>query len=126
MATRPSRFPTRILLSAAALGAAGGVYVVALNWASVLTGAIAYYIYAATIALWALPVFVAQALLRHVNFDVVKCIIIASPGFVRDQFMDHLIAYAQKQGSKVIVDNRSKFLLTHSSSGFKHSLKEVV
>ena len=56
MASRTSRFPTRILLSAAALGAAGGVYVVALNWASVLTGAIAYYIYAATIALWALPV----------------------------------------------------------------------
>uniref|UniRef100_A0A914VVH4 Protein pelota homolog n=1 Tax=Plectus sambesii TaxID=2011161 RepID=A0A914VVH4_9BILA len=69
---------------------------------------------------------VAQALLRHVNFDVVKCVLIASPGFVRDQFMTHLLTYAQKQGTKVIVDNRSKFMLTHSSSGFKHSLKEVL
>ena len=77
MATRPSRFPTRILLSAAALGAAGGVYVVALNWASVLTGAIAYYIYAATIALWALPVFVSQALLRRPGIALLTAVIMA-------------------------------------------------
>jgi energy-coupling factor transport system substrate-specific component len=70
-----TRFPTRVLLSAAALGAAGGVYVVALNWASVLTGAIAYYAYAATIALWALPVFVAQALLRRPGIALLTSVI---------------------------------------------------
>ena len=31
-----------------------------------------------------------QALLRHVNFDVVKAVIIASPGFVRQQFFDYM------------------------------------
>lgn len=30
---------------------------------------------------------VAQALLRHTNFAVVKCILIASTGFIREQFM---------------------------------------
>jgi len=70
-----TRFPTRVLLSAAALGAAGGVYVVALNWASVLTGAIAYYIYAATIALWALPVYVSQALLRRPGIALLTSVI---------------------------------------------------
>ncbi len=63
--TRPSRFPTRVLLSAAAIGAAGGLYVIALNYASVFTGAAAFWFYAATIALWALPVLVAQALLQR-------------------------------------------------------------
>ena len=72
-----TRFPTRVLLSAAALGAAGGVYVVALNWASVLTGAIAYYIYAATIALWSLPVFVSQALLRRPGVALLTALIMA-------------------------------------------------
>ena len=31
-----------------------------------------------------------QALLRHVNFDVVKAVIVASPGFVRQQFFDYM------------------------------------
>ena len=33
---------------------------------------------------------VVQAILRHVNFDVVKAILIASPGFVRQQFFDYM------------------------------------
>lgn len=28
---------------------------------------------------------ILQAVLRHVNFDVVKAIVVASPGFVKDQ-----------------------------------------
>ena len=36
------------------------------------------------------------AILRHVNFDVVKCVLIASPGFTKDLFFDHMMAYAQK------------------------------
>ena len=33
---------------------------------------------------------VIQNILRHVNFDVVKAVIIASPGFVRQQFFDYM------------------------------------
>ena len=36
------------------------------------------------------------AILRHVNFDVVKCVLIASPGFTKDLFFDHMMSYAQK------------------------------
>lgn len=60
-----TRFPTRILLSAAAFGAVGGLFVIALNWLSVAGGALAFYFYAATIAFWALPVLVSQAVLRR-------------------------------------------------------------
>lgn len=64
-----------------------------------------------------------QGILRHINFDIVKCIILASPGFVKDQFMDYMIQQAIKLDNKVILENKGKFLLVHSSSGFKHSLK---
>lgn len=64
-----------------------------------------------------------QGILRHVNFDVVKCVLIASPGFVRDQFFEFMVQEAIKTDNKLLLDNKSKFLLVHSSSGFKHSLR---
>ncbi|XP_013117848.1 protein pelota [Stomoxys calcitrans] len=69
---------------------------------------------------------VMQGILRHVNFEVVKCILLASPGFVRDQFMEYMFQQAVKLDIKVLLDNKSKFMLVHSSSGFKHSLREVL
>jgi len=91
--------------------------------------------------------------LRHVNFEVVKAVLIASPGFVRQQFFDYmyqqasvmvmmsvlmkvvminrlclrlcLVLQAVKTDNKLLFENKSKFLLVHASSGFKHSLKEV-
>lgn len=66
---------------------------------------------------------VIQGVLRHINFSVVKCVLIASPGFVKDQFFDYMVQQAIKMDNKTILDNRGKFLLVHSSSGFKHSLK---
>lgn len=66
---------------------------------------------------------VMQGILRHVDFDVVKCVIIASPGFVRDAFFEYMMQQAVKTDNKVVLENKGKFLLIHSSSGFKHSLK---
>lgn len=66
---------------------------------------------------------VMQSILRHVNFDVVKCVLIASPGFVRDQFYDYMFQQAVKMDYKLLLDNKSKFMLVHASSGFKHSLR---
>lgn len=64
-----------------------------------------------------------QAILRHVNFDIVKCVLIASPGFVKDQFFEFMFQQAVKNDCKVLLENKGKFILVHSSSGFKHSLK---
>lgn len=69
---------------------------------------------------------VMQGILRHINFEVVKCVILASPGFVKDQFHDFMIQEAVKQDIKVLIENKTKFVLAHSSSGFKHSLKEIM
>ncbi|XP_023011677.1 pelota mRNA surveillance and ribosome rescue factor [Leptinotarsa decemlineata] len=69
---------------------------------------------------------VMQSILRHVNFDVVKCVLIASPGFVRDQFCEYLFQTAVKTDNKLLLENKHKFMLVHTSSGFKHSLNEVL
>lgn len=66
---------------------------------------------------------IMQGILRHVNFDIVKCVILASPGFVKDQYMTYMIQQAVKSENKTILENKSKFVLVHSSSGFKHSLR---
>lgn len=69
---------------------------------------------------------IIQAILRHVSFDIVKCVLIASPGFVKDQFSEYMFQQALKLDYKILLDNKSKFVLVHSSSGFKHSLNEVL
>lgn len=66
---------------------------------------------------------VMQGILRHVDFSIVKCVIIASPGFVKDQFFEYMMQQAIKTDNKLLIDNKSKFLLVKASSGFKHSLK---
>ncbi|KAL1915550.1 uncharacterized protein VTP21DRAFT_6674 [Calcarisporiella thermophila] len=67
-----------------------------------------------------------QAILRHINFDIVKGVIIASPGFVKDQLYQYIFAEAVRTDNKLLLENKSKFLLIHCSSGHKHSLQEVM
>ncbi len=78
---------------------------------------------------------VYRAMLQHVNFQVVKVLIIASPGFVKvmrrrikiqDQFYRYLNAEALKTENRVLIDNRSKIVLVHCSSGHKQALEEVL
>ncbi|CAK9866463.1 unnamed protein product [Sphagnum jensenii] len=69
---------------------------------------------------------VLQAVLRHVNFTVVRCLVIASPGFTKDQFYDYMMLEATRRELRGLIENKSKIILAHSSSGYKHSLKEVL
>ncbi|KND02416.1 uncharacterized protein SPPG_02882 [Spizellomyces punctatus DAOM BR117] len=69
---------------------------------------------------------VYQAILRHVNFDIVKVLIISSPGFVKDALYQYIFATAIRTDNKTILENRSKFLLVYCSSGQKHALTEVL
>ena len=70
---------------------------------------------------------IVQAINTHVNFDIIKACIIASPGFLKDQFFGFMMDYATKNLGqyKILLDNRSRFILVHSASGFKHSLREI-
>ncbi|WP_164545221.1 ECF transporter S component [Antribacter gilvus] len=62
----PARFSTRLLLSCAAIGAAGGLLAVVINYllALVPPSPLAYAVYTATIGVWALGPLVAVSLFR--------------------------------------------------------------
>ncbi|GLU02939.1 hypothetical protein SLE2022_201690 [Rubroshorea leprosula] len=69
---------------------------------------------------------VLQAFLKHVDFNVVRCAVIASPGFTKDQFHRHLLLEAERRPLRTIIENKSRIILVHTSSGYKHSLREVL
>ncbi|EFA86854.1 putative translation factor [Heterostelium album PN500] len=70
---------------------------------------------------------ILQSIMRNINFEVVKCFIIASPAFVKDKFYQYMIEQSTKNEMyKDIKLNKSKFILAHSSSGHRYSLKEVL
>ncbi|KRZ80192.1 Protein pelota -like protein [Trichinella papuae] len=68
---------------------------------------------------------VKAALLLNVNFDVVKCVLIASPGFLRDQFFAYLYSEDSSK-NEVLLNNKAKFILVQSTTGHKHALKEIL
>ncbi|KAK6289408.1 hypothetical protein POUND7_000949 [Theobroma cacao] len=69
---------------------------------------------------------VLQAFMKHIDFNVVRCAVIASPGFTKDQFHRHLLLEAERRQLRPIIENKSRIILVHTSSGYKHSLREVL
>ncbi|XP_072966068.1 protein PELOTA 1-like [Typha angustifolia] len=63
---------------------------------------------------------------RHVDFKVVRCLVIDSPGFRKVQFRKYMLEEAEGQLLQPILENKSQILVAHSSSGYKHSMKDVL
>jgi len=68
---------------------------------------------------------VYQALLRHIDFAKVKCVLVASPGFVKDDFFQYLLAESVRREDRPFIENKAKFILCKASSGHKHALEDV-
>jgi protein pelota len=70
---------------------------------------------------------ILEAIIKNVNFEIVKCVIVASPGFVKDQFGDYLSdSTTNNKHYEVLAKNLNKFVYTHSSNGYKQALQEVL
>ncbi len=54
--------------------------------------------------------YVLQALVQHIDWSVVKAVIVASPGFVKDQFMEYLVAQVAKRDLQTLADNKDRFV----------------
>jgi len=67
-----------------------------------------------------------QAVLKHVDFNVVRCLVLAGPGFAKEQLKEHLEAEAVRQNLRPLIENKDKVVLAPASSAYKHSLKEVL
>jgi len=68
---------------------------------------------------------VYQAVLRHIDFNKVKCVVLGSPGFVKDDFFEYLKTESVRRDDRALIENKSKFILCKASSGHKHALEEV-
>lgn len=66
-----------------------------------------------------------QALLRHADFTTIKCVLLASPGFVKDDFYQYLLAESILREDRPFIENKHKFILCRASSGHRHALEEV-
>lgn len=66
------------------------------------------------------------AIIRHVDFSVVKCLVIAGPGFAKDQLKEYMDAEMVRRDIRSLIENKDKILLAPASSAYKHSLKEVL
>lgn len=70
---------------------------------------------------------VLLAVSRHVDWERVKCLVVAGPGFAKDGFNSHMWAEAQRRPElRPLLENRNRVVLAHASSAYKHALKEVL
>lgn len=66
-----------------------------------------------------------RSVLQYIDFHKIKCVIIASPGYVKDDFWKFFLEEAVRREDRPFILNKSKFILTRASSGHKHALQEV-
>ena len=69
---------------------------------------------------------VFAAVVRHVDWSIVKCLVIAGPGFAKDEFKAHLELEAVRQGVRPLIEHKSSVVVAPASTAYKHSLKEVL
>lgn len=69
---------------------------------------------------------VITALLRHVDFSKLTCLLIAGPGFAKEAFLAHLSAEAARRPIPQLLECRSKIVLAPASSAYKHALAEAL
>lgn len=72
---------------------------------------------------------VLDALLTHTNFELVKVILVCSPGTVREEFMNFAFEQAQRADAgplRALLLNKAKLLPVKVSSGHKSAINEAL
>ena len=68
-----------------------------------------------------------EAIVKNINFEIVKCIIVGSPGFTKDQFGNFLADnISNNKHYEILQKNLSKFIYVHCSNGYKQALSEIL
>lgn len=69
---------------------------------------------------------ILNAMEQHVDLKRLKVLLISSPGFVKDEFYNYVNLQAIRMDIRSWIDNKSKVILCHSSSGQKQAFQEIV
>ena len=66
------------------------------------------------------------AMKKYYDFNSVKMIILCSPGFYAKTLMDKVLEYAREERNSAILNNKSRFLVAHCSTGYLQGIGEVL
>jgi len=69
---------------------------------------------------------VYAGILRHLPFQALKAIVIASPGFTKDSFYDYVFQQATATNNKQLLVSRPKWVKVHSNTSHVHGLVEAM
>eukprot|EP00884_Botryococcus_braunii_P006889 jgi/Botrbrau1/16200/Bobra.160_1s0001.1 len=69
---------------------------------------------------------VLNAVVDSVNWEVVRCLVIAGPGFTKDEFLEYLHEQAVKLDIRPLILNKQRILTAQAGSAFKHSISDVL
>lgn len=69
---------------------------------------------------------IITTMLRNFDFDKLKVIVLASPGFLASNLLTEINNYAQRNDNKVLFLNKAKFVTAHSSTGYLQGLEEAL
>lgn len=67
-----------------------------------------------------------STMLRNFDLTRLKAIILASPGFTANALYKHVLTQATRDDNKVVFQNKSKFIVVHSSTGYLQGLEEAL
>ncbi|KAL9033191.1 MAG: hypothetical protein Q9214_007631, partial [Letrouitia sp. 1 TL-2023] len=67
-----------------------------------------------------------ETLLRHIDLNESKPILLASPGFTASSFQKYILDTATRTGNKPLLSQKANLLVVHSSSGHLHALNEIL
>lgn len=67
-----------------------------------------------------------DAVSRAVDWSVVRCLVVAGPGFCKEAFRSFLEEEAQRRGDRPMLENRSRIVVAHAPSAYKHALKDAL
>eukprot|EP00930_Biecheleria_cincta_P049875 TRINITY_DN35079_c0_g1_i1.p1 TRINITY_DN35079_c0_g1~~TRINITY_DN35079_c0_g1_i1.p1 ORF type:complete len:403 (+),score=108.16 TRINITY_DN35079_c0_g1_i1:46-1254(+) len=69
---------------------------------------------------------VYQGIKDHVDLNLVKCVLMAGPGFVKDDFLTWMSQKAVQNQDTQIMQKKSAFISVHASCVHKQALKELL
>jgi protein pelota len=64
-----------------------------------------------------------DAVKAHVRFDIVKCLLIAGPGFAKDTFREYLLETAGKRGDKQILGMKESIVKASASTAYLQGIE---
>lgn len=67
---------------------------------------------------------VFRAFVKHVDLGTIQCVIIGSPGCVKDEFQGYLLSEAQRLKLKSIENNKSRIVVATSSPSNTHKFDQ--